>query len=47
MIPESRDSKQVYQRVSNSLCRGGADMPMPPYIKKVFTHKNIEDLVYK
>ena len=28
----------------DSLCRDGADTPMPPYIGKVFTRTNFEDL---
>ena len=28
----------------DSLCRDGADMPMPPYIGKAFTRTNFEDL---
>ena len=28
----------------DSLCRDGADTPMPPYIGKAFTRTNFEDL---
>ena len=28
----------------DSLCRDGADTPMPPYIGKAFTRTNFEDI---
>ena len=35
----------MYIRESvDSLCRDGADTPMPPYIGKAFTRTNFEDL---
>ena len=30
--------------IRESLCRDGADTPMPPYIGKAFTRTNFEDL---
>ena len=34
----------LYLRESvDSLCRDGADTPMPPYIGKAFTRTNVED----
>ena len=33
------------QRVGRfSICRDGADTPMPPYIGKAIAHTNVEDL---
>ena len=38
-------SKRLCIRESvDSLCRDGADTPMPPYIGKAFTRTNFEDL---
>ena len=30
--------------IRDSLCRDGADMPRPPYIRKACTRPNLEDL---
>ena len=39
------DERVVSIRESvDSLCRDGADTPMPPYIGKAFTRTNFEDL---
>ena len=34
----------VIRESVDSLCRDGADTPMPPYIGKAFTRTNFEDL---
>ena len=36
----------VIRESVDSLCRDGADTPMPPYIGKAFTRTNFEDLSY-
>ena len=35
---------QIIRESVDSLCRDGADTPMPPYIGKAFTRTNFEDL---
>ena len=37
-------SAQIIRESVDSLCRDGADTPMPPYIGKAFTRTNFEDL---
>ena len=40
----NRAFKQNIRESVDSLCRDGADTPMPPYIGKAFTRTNFEDL---
>ena len=37
-------SVAIIRESVDSLCRDGADTPMPPYIGKAFTRTNVEDL---
>ena len=34
----------TFRESVDSLCRDGADTPMPPYIGKAFTRTNFEDI---
>ena len=42
-IRKPGDEASIRESV-DSLCRDGADTPMPPYIGKAFTRTNFEDL---
>ena len=37
-------SVAIIRESVDSLCRDGADTPMPPYIGNAFTRTNVEDL---
>ena len=43
-IVDHCDELVVIRESVDSLCRDGADTPMPPYIGKAFTRTNFEDI---
>ena len=42
--PHSQNNTHCIRESVDSLCKDGADTPMPPYIGKAFTRTNVEDL---